>query len=920
MFKGNQKLKIAIIWSVFIAVLLLSGMLMSGRLRQISLDYMSSNLSIQAEYMAKSISDELLRETDKLSYVAGMIEKYGEPGEQITGAIADRSAHISTGLIDIKGSVVAGDEVRVNDYPGIMDSFRGNKEILFTGDCLIFTCPLYNGKNVEYVIFEKFDRFALEERFSFYSDLDRKVSLNTRQGDLIMVFDDAVRDGSDFFNSEDYKNCFSTLYRDMGLEKSAAKFFSTGEGRYFCFAADVPYTDFRINGYLSSAVMERGLADAVTLIIYVFGFFMILFAIISFYLIAAYEKAWESDELRKAKSAAEEANRAKSDFLASMSHEIRTPINAILGMDEIIMRESDNEQIMEYAGNINNAGKSLLSLVNDILDFSKIEAGKMEILPDEYRTSFMISDLASMIAVRAHNKGLDFTVNADPKLPSILYGDEDRVKQCALNLLTNAVKYTEMGSVSFDVTYEKENDREIMLKISVKDTGIGIKPEDQKKLFSPFERVDKMRNRSIEGTGLGLSIVQNLLNIMGSSLVLQSEYGRGSTFSFKLKQGVRDWKSMGDFAESYRNAVLSRGKYTESFRAPDVNVLVVDDTEMNLTVFAGLLKKTEIKIDMALSGNEALEFARKKKYDLMFIDHRMPVMDGVDTLKALNEMEDNQSPGVPCIAFTANAGAGSREKYRSLGFDDYLSKPVSPSELERIIIKYISPDKVEVVSGYGSEEDSESDFSESDAVFAEAYENAEGLSYNVALANCGSFEVLKDTAITFYKTIDERVMKIRYYYEDNDLNNYTIQVHSLKSSARIVGAVSLSAKAEYLEKCGKEGNVDAIRSDTEDLLREYLRIKDVMNKVIFSYIEEEQKDERNHKEPVRKEIITSFIGNVRQAAENFDFDACLDNISLLREYKLTKDLEDKLNRLQGAAENLEEEDVKEILDDIQNNL
>ncbi len=924
MIRGNKKYKLVLIWAVFIVILVLTGVLIRNRLTDISLDYMGEHLSIQTEYMAKSVSDELLRETDKLGYIAKVIEKDGNPNTHVLHSMDSSSTHIHIGLMNPYGKIVAGDPVQTWNYPGIMNSFRGTKDIIYTNDCLVFTSPVFNDRNVQYVLYEIYDRFAMEERFSFYSHLDRKVSLCTRDGDIIMLFDDVSRNEKEFFMSDEYYSSFADLYREMKLDNRYAKYYSTDKGDYFCFTADVPYTEFRINGYMSSSVMERGLSDAVTLIIYVFGFLTILFAIATFYLMMTSEKLWESDELRAAKQAAEDANKAKSDFLASMSHEIRTPINAILGMDEMIIRESDNEQIMEYAGNINNAGKSLLSLINDILDFSKIEAGKMEILPDEYRTSFFISDLASMIAVRAHSKDLDFIVNADPTLPSVLFGDVDRVKQCALNILTNAVKYTEKGSVTFNVSYEKLSDTEIFLNIAVTDTGIGIREEDIEKLFTPFERVDEMRNRSIEGTGLGLSIVKKLLFIMGSALKVESEYGNGSTFSFKLKQGVRDWRNMGNFAESYRRSVLSRNKYTESFRAPDARVLVVDDTEMNLTVFEGLLKKTEIRIDTVLSGQEALELAKRNKYDIMFIDHRMPVMDGVDTLNALNEMQDNLNKGVPCIAFTANAGTGSREKYRSYGFDDYISKPVSPSDLEKIIIRYIPPEKVDIVEADDADKSNGAVVTEADEAFTKAYEDAEGLSYNVALANCGSVDVLKDTAITFFKTIDDRLERIRTAYNARDLDNYTIQVHSLKSSARIIGAVALSVKAEYLEKCGKEANYDEIKDKTDDLLQDYTELKETMGKVIYSFAEitSENEDQENesYKESVRQEVLISFVQNSKEAVEDFDFDAIMDNISLLREYKLTDELKEKINRLSGAAENLEEEDVKEILDDISSNI
>ena len=387
-----------------------------------------------------------------------------------------------------------------------------------------------------------------------------------------------------------------------------------------------------------------------------------------------------NEKFKEAAIAAEAANKSKSQFLSNMSHEIRTPINAILGMNEMILREESNSTILEYAENIRTAGNTLLGLVNDILDFSKIEAGKMEIIPVEYALSSLLNDLVNMIQSRADKKGLKFQINADKNLPSELFGDEIRIKQIATNILTNAVKYTEKGSVTLTVTFKEISDNTIKLCFSVKDTGIGIKPEDIKKLFSAFERIEEKRNRAIEGTGLGMNITQRLLNMMNSQLDVHSVYGEGSEFSFEVEQKVINWHALGNFEESFRNALSQHKKYREKFTAPNAKILVVDDTVMNLTVVKGLLKQTKIQIDTAESGYEALKLIAQNKYDILFLDHRMPGIDGIETLHRMKELAGNLNKNTPTISLTANAISGARKMYIDAGFNDYLTKPIDSEQ------------------------------------------------------------------------------------------------------------------------------------------------------------------------------------------------------------------------------------------------
>ena len=400
-------------------------------------------------------------------------------------------------------------------------------------------------------------------------------------------------------------------------------------------------------------------------------------------------------EAQEAKRRAEASNQSKTMFLTNMSHEIRTPINAVLGMDEMILRESSQTEIIEYARNIQSSGKALLALINDILDLSKIESGKMELICVDYEIASVINDLVNMISSRIYDKGLSFLVEVDPGIPYVLYGDEIRLKQIVTNLLTNAVKYTEKGSVTMQVGCHKRDEKSIVLFVAVKDTGRGMKKEDMDKLFSPFKRIEEEQNRNIEGTGLGLSITKQLLSLMNSELKVESVYGEGSTFSFEIVQEVKGWDEIGDYTKAYKNTQKENKRYQQLFTAKDARVLVVDDVSMNLKVFAGLLKKTQIQIDSALSGEEGLELAAQNKYDLIFIDHMMPGMDGIEMLTHLEEAKYELNADVPRVALTANAISGAREFYINEGFTEYLTKPIDVRKLEGMIAKLLPEDKIE---------------------------------------------------------------------------------------------------------------------------------------------------------------------------------------------------------------------------------
>ena len=580
------------------------------------------------------------------------------------------------------------------------------------------------------------------------------------------------------------------------------------------------------------------------------------------------------EDMRVQKEIADEANKAKSNFLANMSHEIRSPINAILGMDEMIIRESSEDDIVGYASDIKTSSQTLLSIVNDILDFSKVEEGKMEIIPTEYEVGDMISNLISMVSERFVNKGLRFKVIVDERIPRVLYGDEIRIKQCILNLLTNAVKYTKEGEVEFRVVYDDISDDEIALKVMVRDTGIGMKEEDMDKLLSPFTRIEERRNRNIEGTGLGMTITAKLLQLMGSRLEVDSVYGKGSTFSFMINQRVVSSEPIGDFYAKSLADKNSVPKYQESFHAPDGRILVIDDTEINLAVITNLLKKTKLTIDTAPSAKQGIELLEKNHYDVVLIDHMMPEMDGI---QALHYMRDNDLvPNSKCVVLTANAVSGVREMYMSEGFDDYLSKPVNPEVLEQRLVEWLPKDKVIV----DIEDEEVQDEAKRDKILGiSEIDEEKGIAY------CGSKDAYLSVINIFHETAEDKANEIRKNYEENDWENFTINVHALKSSARVIGAKELSEKAKKMEEAGKRHDIDEINRDIDSLLEDYRSLNDKL-KVL------DKKDDDSlmeFTESMKKDAFNTMI----EIANSMDYGMMETLLDDLKSYRLS-DEDDKI--------------------------
>ena len=545
-------------------------------------------------------------------------------------------------------------------------------------------------------------------------------------------------------------------------------------------------------------------------------------------------QAYEARALKLEKEAADQANQAKSDFLADMSHEIRTPINAVLGMNEMVLRESSQAQelvgaedgalndafrnITGYAGNVERAGKNLLSIINDILDFSKIEAGKISVEEQEYRLSSLLNDVSDMISLKAREKGLEYTIDVDETIPDCLFGDEGRIRQIITNILNNAVKYTQHGGISLSVARKgeaggddgaqgaREAGRTITLVITVKDTGIGIKPADIEKVFDKFQRVDLEANSTVEGTGLGLAITQNLLAMMGGSIAAESEYGVGSTFRIELPQRVVSDEPIGNIQTRFGENLQEMKGYRELFRAPDAQILVVDDTPMNITVAVALLKSTEVNIDTATSGEDALSLTQAMPYDLILLDQRMPSMDGIETLSLIRSQKDGANSKTPVVCLTADAVIGARERYLSEGFTDYLTKPINSQSLERMLISHLPDEKVTIISKAPQAEPGQEPLLDEQGADEYASLREAGISPTIGLRYCQGDESLYRELLSDYaQGADEKAWTIVRYFGERDWKNYSIQVHSIKSSSRMIGATALSDAAASLEVAADEG-------------------------------------------------------------------------------------------------------------------
>ena len=780
---NNGKRRITVLLIITTLIMIGVGVLMNFRLNRLLQTYTEKQITEQARTLAALSAEQFELEMHNLENIAQSIKSEAKEMEAVLNICIGNHENAAMGILCLDGTAFVGKTLNFTDFPGIQKAFRGHTAVCYkSGQGVLFTTPVYDEENVEYVLYKLYDESILLSKFGIDCYQGQgNVLIVDQGGQVIIPFSDAHLSSTEFLDRDVVQTGLSELAEKMNVDTAAATYYKDDEGGHFLFVSEVGQLGMYLTGTVSETTAADGISTITALVLWVFGLLILMFAVGMVYLLSTEEKVRESDELRAAKTLAEQANHAKSDFLANMSHEIRTPINAIMGMNEMVLRECNDENIREYAANIESASRTLLSLINDILDFSKIEAGKMEIVPASYDTAVFFHDVVNMISVKATQKQLDFQVQIDSDLPCVLYGDEVRNRQIIVNILNNAVKYTKQGVVKLAVEGIRE-DQAFTLKMQVTDSGIGIKQEDMDKLFGGFQRLDLEQNRSIEGTGLGLAITRNLIERMNGRIEVSSEYGKGSVFTVYLSQEIINDSPMGDFRQRFEAVAKQEDEYRESFVAPEAKVLVVDDNGMNLAVVKALLKKTDIQVTTCMSGMECLELVKNTYFDVILLDHMMPEMDGIQTLAKIKQ-SDNQCTSVPVIALTANAIVGAKEEYINAGFSDYLSKPIEGMELEKMLMKYLPQDKISL----------------SKASDEKPYINTElGLQYCM-----NSMEFYKEILEMYCDEYEDRAAKLTEALKAEDWEIYTVTVHALKSTSLNIGGEQISEAAKELEAAGK---------------------------------------------------------------------------------------------------------------------
>ncbi len=724
------------------------------------------------------------------------------------------------------------------------------------------------------------------------------------------------------------------------------------------------------------------------------------------------EMAYKAYQAHKMTIAALHASAVKSDFLANMSHEIRTPLNSVIGMTQIALREEMSDTARKCMNQIMSSGKMLLTIINDILDYSKIESGKMSLIDNEYDMLSLIQNVVSIIANRIGDKDIELIIDLDPSIPQWLYGDDTRLKQIMVNLANNAVKFTNSGYVALRISYKWVGTDEIKLKCKVQDTGIGIKQEDISRLFESFEQADSKRNREIEGTGLGLAIVKNLVSMMDGKILVESEYGKGSTFSFEIPQKVVDSHAcitpfedcscvIGLIANPYINTELRRDverigaqyiwadseddidrliKQTEAkflfvsdnlltdklcsyvltqrglttvrlvaynnnsykpipgiatikkplysmnvaallrnirldaspqddyfeidFIAPKADILVVDDNEINLTVATGLLNPLQMKIDTALSGKDAIEMAKGKQYDLIFMDHMMPQMDGVETTQILRKLPAYAD--IPIIALTANAVRGTKEFLMQEGMDDFIPKPIEFKVLLAKLRKYLPPEKIEPIDPISAGHMADTAQMDHGLEQSEAV-TIPGLDTEYAFHLLGSPQLFWQVLKNYYRVIDQKCEKIKACEIKEDWDEYCVEAHALKSASRQIGARDLAETAKRMEDASRQKDGALIHEMTDDMLAEYRRLQEVLT----PYCREEK---LVGTEKISADTLRGFLDDMRGALANLDIGAMEKILAEMDKYTYDGESSTHFKNLEIAIEDIDMEEAESILD------
>ena len=612
------------------------------------------------------------------------------------------------------------------------------------------------------------------------------------------------------------------------------------------------------------------------------------------------------DQLVEEKNRADEANHAKSAFMSNMSHEIRTPMNAIVGMTEILMRSDLPQTEREYLGNIQRSGNALLGIINDILDFSKIESGKMQLTEEEYAPLPMLNDLRMIILNRIGSKMIQLQCDIDENLPAVVYGDELRIRQILINIANNAVKFTEEGYVKITVKVQEIKEDRMELFFSVKDSGQGIAPEDMERLFGAYAQVDTKKNHFKEGTGLGLAISKQFVEMMGGTISVKSKYGEGSEFYFTIPQKIIDARRAIDVKEER----MQKQENVLNFTAPEAKIIVVDDNEMNRKVALGLLAPLKMRIDTAENGKQALDMICSKRYHLIFMDHMMPVMDGLEAVKKLREMDDEYCKKVPVIALTANAIMEARQQFFDAGMNDFVAKPIEIKDIctkirqwlpaEYVIENTEEERKNEDQVGFETEPGNNRDNEDRD-IHTESLPVISDLDVQEGIKNCGTKELFFSLLGDFYKLIDMKSTKMEKCLADGLIRDYTIEVHALKNTARMIGAMKLSQWCYELEKAGNAEDVEVLTEQTPGMLQLYRSYKDVLKP--YAQMQNEEKKQ------VSDERIIASLQELIDAIDTFDLDKADEIMKEIEEYQFPEEIEVLLDELRAYVADVAMEEI-----------